>query len=73
MNVDELDTNTNYAAVVFLSMALAIGAVIIWNVPIFLAAMVSFPLILWFFRPAFEPPVKEAKKPSDKTSPFREL
>jgi hypothetical protein len=73
MNDDELDRNPNYAAVVFISAALAIGAQIIWNVPILLTATLSFPLIMWFFRPAFEPPVEEAKKPSDKIPPFREL
>jgi hypothetical protein len=53
MNDDELDRNPNYAAVVFTSAALAIGAQIIWNVPILLTAMLSFPLVMWFFRPAF--------------------
>jgi hypothetical protein len=70
---EDLDRNQAYAAVVFLSFALAIGAQIVWKVPFPLTSMLSFPLLMWFFRPAFEQPVEKAKKPSDERSPFREL
>jgi hypothetical protein len=70
---DRLDTNQEYAAVVFLCMALAMCTQIAWNVPIHLTAPLWFPLIKWFFRPAFEQAVTKAKKPSDELSPFREL
>jgi hypothetical protein len=70
---DDLDSDQNYAAAVFGGMALAICVQIVWNVPHLLTATLCVPLMMWFFRPAFEQPVRKAKKPSDELSPFREL
>jgi hypothetical protein len=69
----EADTNADCAAVFFVCLAMATCAQIVWDVPLGVTGPLCFLLAMWFVRPSVEPPVKEAKKPSDKLSPFREL